>query len=311
MGPGRELIVAPDRALCRVTAASKRGPRAIRLESGLLRLPAVMGVLNVTPDSFYSGSRYPDRSRAVEHALAMEEAGADIIDVGGESTRPGARAVPVEVEMERVISVISRLRQRLKVPISVDTRKAQVARAALAEGAAIVNDVSALSFDKEMAPTVARAGAAVILMHMRGTPDVMMRLARYRDVVEEVCVALVARARAAIKAGIPRSRIILDPGLGFAKTTAHNLRLLGALPRICSLGYPIMIGASRKSFVRKIAGGCESDLLFGTAAANALAVAAGASIVRVHDPGPAAAVVRMVVAVMAQSKVRSGRCTTI
>jgi dihydropteroate synthase len=288
-----------------VTVAAKRYPKTLRLKNGaVVRLPAVMGILNVTPDSFYEGSRFLDPKLAGEHALEMEEAGADIIDVGGESTRPGARALPAAQELERVIPVIRELGRRLRVPISIDTRRAEVARAAFAEGAVIVNDVSALGFDPEMGDTVAGLGATVVLMHMRGTPDVMTRLARYRNVVEEVRAALAERARGAIRAGIPRSRIILDPGLGFAKTAVHNLKLLGALPRICSLGYPVMIGASRKTFVRRIAGPKETDLLFGTAAAGALAVAAGASIIRVHDPGPMAAVVRMAAAVAAHHRNR-------
>ena len=174
----------------------------------------------------------------------------------------------------------------------------------MAEGAVIVNDVSAMGFDPEMGGAVASLGATVVLMHMRGTPDIMMRLARYHDVVGEVRGALAERARAAMRAGIPRSRIILDPGLGFAKTAVHNLKLLNALPRICSLGYPVMVGASRKNFVRRIAGPEGTDLLFGTAAVSAFAVAAGASIIRVHDPGPMAAVVRMAAAIAAHRRSR-------
>jgi dihydropteroate synthase len=273
-------------------------PFVLRLGGGVkVRLPAVMGVLNVTPDSFSDGGRFFDRARAVEQALALAEAGADIIDVGGESTRPGARAVACEVEIARVIPVIEELAKRLKVPLSIDTRKAAVASAALGAGAVMVNDVSGLGFDPEIARVAARAGAALVIMHMRGTPEVMMRLARYRDLVGEVCRFLRARAAFAEKAGVRRSRIILDPGLGFAKTRAHNLELLACLPRICALGYPVLVGASRKSFIRAIAGAGREELLFGSAAIDAIAVAQGASIVRVHEPGPARAVVRMAAAV--------------
>jgi dihydropteroate synthase len=270
----------------------------LRLKDGrVIRFPAVMGILNVTPDSFSDGGRFLDPDRAVDHALAMEAAGAAIIDIGGESTRPGAANVKVEVELERILPVIEALRTKLKIPISIDTRKAVVASAALDEGAAIVNDVSALMFDPILAQSVAQAGAVLILMHMRGTPATMNRYARYRDVVAEVRAFLDRQARAAIEAGVLRTRIIVDPGLGFAKNARHNLKLMGGLSEICALGYPVMVGASRKRFVRAIAGGSENDLLFGTAAVNALAVAAGASIIRVHDPGPAVAVVKMAVAI--------------
>jgi dihydropteroate synthase len=255
-----------------------------------------MGILNVTPDSFSDGGRFLDPDRAVEHALAMEAAGAAIIDIGGESTRWNAQEVATEVELDRILPVIEALRTRLKAPISIDTRKAVVASAALDEGAAIVNDVSGLMFDRAMPQAVARADAALIVMHMRGTPATMDRLARYRNVVAEVRTFLERQAGVAIGAGVRRSRIIVDPGLSFAKKARHNLELIGGLSELCALGYPVLIGASRKRFVRRIAGGGESDLLFGTAAINALAIAAGASIIRVHDPVPAVAVMRMAAA---------------
>jgi dihydropteroate synthase len=263
----------------------------------VIRFPAVMGILNVTPDSFSDGGRFLDPDRAVDHALAMEAAGAAIIDIGGESTRPGAANVKVEVELERILPVIEALRPTLKIPISIDTRKAVVASAALDEGAAIVNDVSGLMFDPILAQSVAQAGAVLILMHMSGTPATMNRYARYRDEVAEVRAFLDRQARAAIEAGVLHTRIIVDPGLGFAKNARHNLKLMGGLSEICALGYPVMVGASRKRFVRAIAGSRESDLLFGTAAVNALAVVGGASILRVHDPGPMVAVVKMALAI--------------
>ncbi|MGH8011496.1 MAG: dihydropteroate synthase [Candidatus Binataceae bacterium] len=284
-------------------AIVKANAQALRLRNGaVVRFPAVMGVLNVTPDSFSDGGSFLEPSRAIAHGLEMEAAGAAIIDIGGESSRPGAHAVSVETEMERVLPVIKGLVRRLTSPISIDTRKATVARAALEEGAAIVNDISGLQFDAAMLPTVAHAEAALVLMHMRGTPEVMTRLARYRDVVAEVCAFLRRQSRRAIEAGVPPSRIIVDPGLGFAKNARHNLLLIGGLPRIRGLGYPVLIGASRKSFIKRIAGSTPSELLYGTAAINALAIAAGAAIVRVHDPAPAVTVVRMAAAIAAASR---------
>lgn len=256
-----------------------------------------MGVLNVTPDSFSDGGQFLDPDRAMDHALAMEAAGATIIDVGGESTRPvGAKTVSAEVELARVEPVLKLLARRLRTPLSIDTRKAAVAKAALALGAAIVNDISALA-DPPMARLVAEADCAVVLMHMRGQPENHMNFARYRDVLSEVVSYLRARARFATAAGIDRRRIILDPGLGFAKRARHNLELLSGLSRVCALGYPVLIGASRKTFVRKIAGADVLEIQSGNAAVHALAIAKGASIIRVHEVGPSMAAMRMAVAV--------------
>jgi dihydropteroate synthase len=276
----------------------------LKLADGrVIKFPAAMGVLNVTPDSFSDGGKYLDPDRAVEHALAMEAAGADVIDVGGESSRPvGTVEIPVEVELARVTPVLERLGKRLRVPISIDTRRVAVARVALESGAAIINDITALGHDREMAPLAARTKCAVVLMHMRGGPANHIGFARYRDVVREVVQYLDARARFAVAAGVARSRIIVDPGLGFAKTAQHNLKLLAALPDLCALGYPVLVGASRKTFVARIAGAIERDLEFGTAAANALAIAAGASIVRVHDVGAGVAAVRMAAAMLERDR---------
>ena len=274
-----------------------RPPHSLRLKDGtVIRFPAVMGILNVTPDSFSDGGRFLDPDRAVEHALAMEAAGAAIIDIGGESTRWNAQPVAAEVELDRVLPVIEALRTTLKVPISIDTRKAVVASAALDEGAAIVNDVSGLIFDRAMPHAVAQADAALIVMHMRGVPATMDRLARYHDVVAEVRTFLQRQTAIALAAGVRRSRIIVDPGLSFAKKPRHNLELIGGLAKLGALGYPVLVGASRKRFVRRIVGDDDSAVLFGTAALNALAIAAGASIIRVHDPGPAVAVMKMAAA---------------
>ena len=273
----------------------------MRLRDGrVVRFPAVMGVLNVTPDSFSDGGLYLEPDRAVAHALQMEAAGADIIDVGGESTRPhGAHEVAPAIELARVKPVLERLAGRLRVPLSIDTRQAVVARFALDAGAAIVNDVSALEADPQMAALVARSKCAIVLMHMRGGPANHMKFARYHDVVREVVRYLAARVRFALRVGVAASRIIIDPGIGFAKTAEHNLKILGSLSRICALGYPVLIGASRKGFVRKISGAGNDQILFGTSAVNALAIAAGAAIIRVHDPAPAVAVVKMGAAVAA------------
>jgi dihydropteroate synthase len=233
----------------------------------------------------------------------MEAAGADIIDIGGESSRPvGAVEIPVEVELARVTPVLERLGKRLKVPISIDTRSAEVARVALESGASIINDITALEHDREMAALAARTKCAVVLMHMRGGPANHIEFARYCDVVREVSDYLRARARFAVAAGIAPARIIVDPGLGFAKTAQHNLRLLAALPDLCALGYPVLVGASRKTFVRRIAGESDAQLEFGSAAANALAIAMGASIVRVHDVSAGVAVVRMAAAIAGRDR---------
>ena len=286
---------ARQRRLTRTASDASRFPESMRLHDGrAIHFPAVMGVLNVTPDSFSDGGRYLDADRAIAHAIEMQDAGADIIDIGGESTRPvGAREVPAEEELRRLLPVLRGLEGKLRVPVSIDTRKSVVARAAIEHGASIINDVTALSYDPKMALLAAKTGSAVVLMHMRGSPENHMRFARYRNVVIAVTGYLAARAKYAIRAGIPASRIIVDPGIGFAKTARHNLSLLTSLPALCALGYPVLVGTSRKSFIRRIAGDSAREIEFGTAATDALAVAAGASIVRVHDPGAARAALRI------------------
>ncbi len=275
----------------------RQQPRLLYLKGRtVIRLPAVMGILNVTPDSFSDGGRYLDPSKAVDHAIKMEAEGASIIDIGGESTRPGAAEVPADEELRRILPVIRALQPKLGCPISVDTRKASVAEAVLAEGASIINDVSGLSFDPAMARTVARFDAGLVIMHMRGTPATMARMARYRDLIGEVKNALAHASERALEAGVKRSRIILDPGIGFAKTLGHNLKLLVALPSIVELGYPVLVGVSRKSFVRTLSGASPEQLLMGSAAAAAIAIFNGASIVRVHDVAPTVATIKMAAA---------------
>jgi len=259
----------------------------------------LMGIVNVTPDSFSDGGAYLDPERAVEHALSLTCAGADVLDVGGESTRPGSLPVPEEEELRRVLPVLRRLREATKVLISVDTTKAAVARAALDAGADIVNDTSALGADPEMAGVVARSGAAVVLMHMKGTPRTMQEAPRYDDLLGEVHGFLAARLRAAEAAGIPAERTVVDPGLGFGKTAAHNLALLNRLDAFRDLGRPVCVGFSRKAFIGRVLGAPPAERLEGTIAAAVISVCRGARILRVHDVGPVAKAVRLAEAVLA------------
>ncbi len=245
--------------------------------------PLVMGILNVTPDSFFDGGRHANTVAAVEHALEMVHDGADIIDVGGESSRPGAAPIPAEVELSRVLPVIAGIKERADALISVDTTKARVAREALAAGAGIVNDISALRFDPGMAGVIADAGAFVVLMHMRGTPRTMQENPIYADPVAEIKAFFVDRMEAAVRAGIPESRIILDPGIGFGKRLEHNLAIIRGIRSFLELGAPILIGLSRKSFLGEILDLPPEERLVGTIAANAVAVRNGADIIRVHD----------------------------
>ncbi len=247
----------------------------------------VMGVVNVTPDSFSDAGRYLDHSAAVAHALAMEAEGAAILDVGGESTRPGADPVAADEESRRVVPVIEALvAAGVGARISVDTSKLEVTRRALAAGATLVNDVTALRAAPEMAELTAEAGADLCLVHMIGTPRTMQKDPRYDDVVAEVKRFLEERMRFAIAQGVSEERIILDPGIGFGKTVDHNLELLRRLPELASLGRPVLIGTSRKSFIGKLTGRDVDDRLAGTIATNVLGYERGASIFRVHDVAP-------------------------
>ena len=267
-------------------------PRWAPLRCGNLVLrpeerPYLMGILNITPDSFSEGGTFFDTGRAVEHGLAMAEAGADLLDVGGESSRPGAEPVSAEEELRRVLPVIEQLVRFSAVPISVDTTKAFVAEAAVAAGASLVNDISALAADEEMARVVARLGVPVVLMHLRGTPRTMQQgVIHYDDVVAEVAASLAAAVARAVRAGIAEERIVVDPGIGFGKTAQHNLALLGRMSALQRLGRPILIGPSRKSFIGSILQAEVGERLMGTAAAVAAAVLGGASILRVHDVAP-------------------------
>ncbi|HEX7087750.1 MAG TPA: dihydropteroate synthase [Vicinamibacterales bacterium] len=243
----------------------------------------VMGILNVTPDSFADGGRHVDPDRAADAAFAMQEAGADIVDIGGESTRPGADPLPLEEELARVLPVLERLQGRLRIPVSIDTYKAAVASAAIDRGASIVNDISALRYDPALAEVVAGRGAALVLMHNRGRSREMYREARYGAVARDVAAELRERMDAAVAGGVAAERLILDPGIGFAKQAAHSLEVLADLPALASLGRPLLVGPSRKSFLTVALGERPpAEREWGTAAAVAAAVMGGAHIVRVH-----------------------------
>jgi len=255
-----------------------------------------MGILNVTPDSFSDGGRFLDLEAAVAEGMAMVEAGADLLDVGGESTRPGAEDVPEGRERDRVVPVIKRLVAEVDVPVSVDTRKSDVAQAALDSGATIVNDVTA-GRDPKMFETVRAGGAGIVLMHMRGDPATMQQLTDYRDVVGEVHDFLADRVRAAVDAGIDVECLAVDPGLGFAKSAEQSLLLMREIAALRDIGRPVLVGPSRKSFVGKVLGTEIDDRLEGTAGAVAWLVANGASVVRVHDVKEMVRVIRMVEAI--------------
>lgn len=255
--------------------------------------PLVMGILNVTPDSFAEAAPLTARA-AVDLALQMESDGADLIDVGGESTRPGAEPVSAGEEADRVLPVIEALRGRLRIPISIDTYKSSVADAALGSGAAMVNDVSGLLYDPEMAGVVASRGAAVVLMHTRGRPKAMYEEAQYKDVIAEVTLELRDRMSRAMAGGVPIERILVDPGLGFAKQPMHSYGVLARLPDVAAaLDRPVVLGPSRKSFLREAAGGrAAPDRDWATAAAVTAAVLSGVHIVRVHAVAEMVQVVR-------------------
>ena len=243
----------------------------------------LMGILNVTPDSFSDGGRHDSVEAALRHARRMIAEGADIIDVGGESTRPGAATVSREEERRRVLPVISALRRETDVPISIDTRNACTARAAIAEGAGIINDISALRHDAEMAATAAAAGVPVVLMHMQGDPATMQRKPEYADVLAELRRFFEERIAFALEQGI--GQIVLDPGIGFGKTLEHNLRLLRELAAFGDLGHPVLVGTSRKSFIGALTGADTEHRLAGSIASGLLAWREGAGILRVHDVG--------------------------
>ena len=273
-----------------------RQPRA-RIAGLSMAEPKIMGIVNVTPDSFSDGGQLPTAEAAVAHGLKLVAEGADILDVGGESTRPGAEIVPVDEEIRRVVPVIVGLRAQSDVRISIDTRKADVMREAVAAGADIINDVSALMYDPEGLETAAELGVPVILMHAQGDPKTMQKSPHYDDVVLDVFDFLEARLDAAIRAGIPREKVVLDPGIGFGKTLDHNLQLMAGVSVLHGLGVPLLVGASRKRFIGTLTGVDKADeRVHGSVAAALQAVSQGAQMVRVHDVAATRAAVDVFVA---------------
>ena len=252
----------------------------------------IMGVVNVTPDSFSDGGRFLEPARAIEHGLQLIAEGADLLDIGGESTRPGAAPLAAEEELRRVVPVVAGLRARCRAPLSIDTQHAEVARAALDAGATIVNDVSAGRHDPRLLPLLAERGAGFVAMHMQGSPRDMQREPRYADVLAEVREFLRERIAAALAAGVARAGLWIDPGIGFGKTLEHNLALLAGTRELALLGQPLLVGVSRKSFVAALEQRAQSpasapgERLGGTLAASLFAARAGASILRAHDVAP-------------------------
>lgn len=258
--------------------------RTCTLEVG--NIPLLMGIVNVTPDSFSDDGRFFDPAAAIEHGLRLATDGADIIDVGGESTRPDAEPVEADEELRRVMPVISALRERTVVPISIDTSKAVVAREALDAGVEVINDVTALTADGEMLPLAAQSGCGVCLMHMLGSPRTMQQSPHYDDVVEEVAAYLASRRDVLTAAGVRRERIALDPGIGFGKTTRHNLSLLASMRRFHRLGCPLLVGHSRKRFIGRVLDDMEADRTPGTIAVALSLAEQGVQVIRIHDVAP-------------------------
>ncbi|MEN2985943.1 MAG: dihydropteroate synthase [Thermodesulfovibrionaceae bacterium] len=258
----------------------------------------IMGIVNVTPDSFFDGGKYYSKESAVQHALKLIEEGADIIDIGGESTRPGSEPISVEEEIRRVIPVIEELAKRVSVPISCDTYKAEVAERAIQAGASIINDISGLRFDSKMAEIVAKYNVAVVLMHIKGTPKDMQKNPYYEALIPEIIEYLRESIVIAKRMGVSEDRIIIDPGIGFGKLLEHNLEIIKKLKDFTLLGKPILIGVSRKSFIGKILNDAPpEERLEGTAAATVASILNGANIVRVHDVGYISKFVKVVDAI--------------
>lgn len=279
----------------------EKGNSLFPLPSGALlsfrRVPLVMGILNLTPDSFYPGSRVWGLEQAVERGRKMIEEGAEILDVGGESTRPGSDYVGAEEEIRRIIPLIEALRRESAIPISVDTRKGRVAKAALAAGADIINDISGLRDDPENAGAAIESGAPVIIMHCQGTPKTMQENPFYADPIKEISQELSFLASRAETLGVKREKIILDPGIGFGKRQKDNLLILKHLSVFVDLGYPLLIGLSRKSFLGNITGKAVDERLIGSLAANCAAALKGAAILRVHDVKETAEALKVLAAI--------------
>jgi dihydropteroate synthase len=261
--------------------------------------PVIMGILNVTPDSFFDGGSYYPRERAIDHALEMAEGGADIIDVGGESTRPGSEPTSLGEELDRVLPVIEGIRKHSSIPLSIDTYKAAVARAAVASGADMVNDISSLSFDEDMAGVVAASGVPVVIQHIKGTPRDMQKNPSYQDVTGEIKEFFIERIAYARSCGIDEDDIIIDPGIGFGKRVSDNLTIIRELGRLKELGRPLLIGTSMKSFIGRIMGtDLPAERAEGTLASVAISLWNGADMVRVHDVVRTKKVVKFMKALM-------------
>lgn len=254
----------------------------------------VIGVLNITPDSFSDGGQNFEPSAAIDRALQIESEGADILEVGGESTRPGAQKLSANEELARVMPVLRGLANRLRIPLAIDTYKSEVAAAAVAEGATIINDVSSLRFDPVIADVAARESAVLVLMHMRGEPGTMQKIEPSKDIFGEIETDLTKAIRLAESRGVERERIVIDPGIGFGKTLDQNLAIINHLNRFETLNLPLMIGTSRKSFIGRLTGRAESERIFGTAASVAASILRGAHMVRVHDVKPMVEVARVI-----------------
>lgn len=268
---------------------SHNDPRFLHLPQGKLELgrrTLIMGVVNITPDSFSDGGRFLEKNQAVDHGLRLLEEGADILDLGGESTRPGSQATPPDVEAERVLPVIEQILSHGDAVISIDTNRASVAKAAMEAGASIINDITALRGDPQMALTAAQTGAGLVLMHMKGVPRSMQENPQYDDVAAEVADFLAGQAEYAIESGVEAEKIVLDPGIGFGKNQGHNLLLIRHLAGLCELGYPVLLGASRKAFIGLLTGKPADQRLYGTIGAHVIGACNGADIVRVHDVAP-------------------------
>ncbi|MDK1030986.1 MAG: dihydropteroate synthase [Planctomycetia bacterium] len=287
--------------------------RHFTIEAGLKRIemgprPVLMGIVNVTPDSFSDGGKFFCVDRAVEHALKLADDGADILDIGGESTRPGSTPVHARQELERVIPVIDALNRRTGVPVSIDTRKSAVATEAFRAGAVMVNDISGLTADEEMAAVVGEAGAALVVMHMQGTPQTMQQAPQYEHLMSQVCRFLRQSICRAVRAGVDEEKIIVDPGIGFGKRLEHNLELLKRVGQLRSLGRPIMVGPSRKSFIGAIAGAPVEERSTGTAVSVAMSLARGALVFRVHDVKEMAEALAVAGAIAgAESTIKAGK----
>jgi dihydropteroate synthase len=278
-------LVPELRSLAETAGRPVPGIRLGKVTVELSDRTRVMGILNVTPDSFSDGGRFLEPQAACDHALAMEADGAEFIDIGAESTRPGAKPVPARTQLARLLPVLRLLKRRARVPVSIDTTSAAVAEAALKEGAGMVNDVTALS-DPKLARLVARAGVPCVLMHMQGRPRTMQENPQYRDLMAEVVEFLGRAVERAVRAGVERSQVIVDPGIGFGKTVEHNIEILRRLAELGSLGRPILAGPSRKRFIGALTGAGPAERLEGTIAACVRAAANGANILRVHDVKP-------------------------